>query len=128
MKKLVADGPSFRTRRTLGLSHVVQKELTPLLVSASTQCPHVIPKLIRVFSHLTSPIECLIPSTAEFLSNEEGKQIVFEVEALLRDIKVEFTEFKVTEVVVDYLKSVTTKVKRIRTLEGWSHILSVCPG
>jgi timeless protein len=108
LAKLISDGPSLRTRRSLGLSQVISKDLIPFLTSASTEHKKVVPKVIKVLSFLTSPIECLIPE--EFVTTEEGQQVAYEVESLLYAVKVEFTEFKVTKAVVEYLKKVTSKV------------------
>lgn len=109
LSKLSNDGPSLRTRRSLGVFQVIGKDLVPLLVAASNEYPKVVPKLIKLLSHLTSPIEILLP--ANFITTEEGKQVAYELDSLLRAIKLVFTDFRATKPVVDYLKVLTSKVK-----------------
>lgn len=111
LTKLSNDGPSLRTRRSLGGFQVVRKDLVPLMIAASNEHPKVVPKLIKLLSHLTSPIECLLP--ANFITTEEGKQVAYELDSLLRNIKCVFTDFRATKSVVDYLKVLTNKVKII---------------
>lgn len=115
LTKLLSDGPNLRTRRSLGLSQVISKDLVPLLTTATTEYPKVVPKLIKLLAYLTSPIECLV--SADFATTDEGHQVIFEVEGLLRGIKSEFSEFKVTKPVVEYLKHVTSKVRVAKNRE-----------
>lgn len=108
LNKLSNDGPSLRTRRSLGVFQVIGKDLVPLMIAASNEHAKVVPKLIKLLSHLTSPIECLLPTN--FIATDEGKQVAYELDSLLRAIKVVFTDFRSTKPIVDYLKLLTNKV------------------
>ncbi|CAL8094486.1 unnamed protein product [Orchesella dallaii] len=111
LAKLSNDGPSLQTRRSLGVFQVLGKDLVPLLIAASGEHPKVVPKLIKLLSHLTSPIECLLPTN--FANTDEGKQVAYELDSLLRAIKLVFTDFRATKAIVDYLKVLTTKVDEL---------------
>jgi hypothetical protein len=91
------------------MCQTVHKDFVPLLNSASSTAHKVVPKLVKLLSYLTSPIECLVPN--EFMLTEEGTQVVFEVDSLLKSVKSEFADFKVMQCVVDFLKGITQKVR-----------------
>ena len=114
LTELTNDGPNLPTRRRLSLSQTVHNDFVPtLLTSTAASFPShsIVPRVVKLLSYLTSPIECLIPN--EFSLTEEGTQVVFEVDSLLKSVKSEFADYKVTGCVVEFLKSITNKVKTI---------------
>ncbi|CAG7727040.1 unnamed protein product [Allacma fusca] len=107
--KLENDGQYFRTRRTLGTTQVISKDLVPLLIRAGTAQPKLVPKVIRLLTQLTLPVECLL--NPDFAESEEGSHISVDIESLLRHVKEVFSQFKTTEVIVDRLRQIAEKME-----------------
>lgn len=110
-RKLITEDKTVYTfRRTIGAGQYVANDLIPFLINVKE--PRLIDMLIRALMHLTVPFECLFAIDAMQPSDAE-RNARAELSGLLIVCKGAFTDLRPIRAVVDYMKNLLDKGKKL---------------
>ncbi|VEN57921.1 unnamed protein product [Callosobruchus maculatus] len=111
LQNLVTENyPVYTFRRAIGLGQNVQKGLLPLLIHVRDdvkdidKSTRILDAAIKILVNLTIPVEYLL--SVESFCDEDGQNIVQELNKLLTSIKEVFMDSRSTKAVVDHIKFV----------------------
>lgn len=108
ISKLCEDDSTTRSyRRALVFSHIIQKDLVPILLEAKDNL-QIFNAVVRLLVHFTTPIECLF-SPVDLSESEDEQQAVFELQQHLSEAKNIFLDPRVTRCILEYLEKVANK-------------------
>ncbi|CAH2002672.1 unnamed protein product [Acanthoscelides obtectus] len=102
--------PLYGFRRAVGQGQYVQKGLLPLLIYVKddtndiNKSTRILDAAIETLINLTIPVEYLLP--VESLDDEDGQDIVHQLNKLLTSVKEVFMDSRTTKAILDHIKFV----------------------